>query len=78
MPSKEPCQPIQLAGNPCCEVLCCPQCHAVHLRVGPVSLKLPLDVFLQVSTTLTEAAERLEDHLPAPSQPPSSENMHKH
>lgn len=72
MSSKEPCQPLQLASNLCCEVVCCPQCHAVHLHIGPISLKLPLNAFQEVSSALAEAAERLKDHLPAAHQPQSS------
>jgi hypothetical protein len=61
MKTDEPCRPVHLAGENCCDVSYCPQCKTFHLRIGPLSVRLPRVVFDEVVTTLATAASGLGD-----------------
>ena len=58
------CQSLDLANNECCGISLCPQCQVIHLRIGPLSLKLAPHVFQAVCGAMQQAAERLPTHLP--------------
>ncbi|MDQ3564138.1 MAG: hypothetical protein M3436_08365 [Pseudomonadota bacterium] len=58
------CQLLDLANNECCGISMCPQCQVLHLRIGPVTLKLPPHLFQAVYGAMQQAAEKLPAHLP--------------
>ncbi len=64
MDTNTTCQPLDLASNECCGIALCQQCKVLHLRIGPVSLKLPLHAFQAVCGAMQQAAEKLPAHLP--------------
>lgn len=49
------CEPESLAQHGCCEIMHCPHCYAIHLHIGPVSLRLPLEALRQVAAATAEA-----------------------
>lgn len=57
------CQPLDLADNKYCGITLCPQCQIIHLRIGPISLKLPPHAFQAVCGAMQQAAEKLPEHL---------------
>jgi hypothetical protein len=64
MQERVPCEPVSLAQHGCCEVLLCPQCDAIHLHIGPLSLKLPPEALRQVSAATAEAEKALRQYQP--------------
>ena len=57
------CQPLDLANNACCGIALCPQCQVLHLRIGPLSLKLAPHVFQAVCGAMQQAVAQLPAHL---------------
>jgi len=49
------CDFVQLASAECCEIIICRHCRVIHLRLGPVSLKLPVEVLGQLSQSAHKA-----------------------
>lgn len=81
MQQKGRCEPISLAQHGCCEIQLCPQCDAIHLHIGPVSLKLPPDAFRQACTAMADAAVELQEqypdaHKPEPARPSGLQVKH--
>jgi hypothetical protein len=64
METHELCQMLELASNDCCGITLCPQCQVIHLRIGPVSLKLPPHAFHAVCEAVHEAQGRARKYLP--------------
>ncbi len=64
MDTNPECEPVDLANNECCGITLCPQCQVIHLRIGPVTLKLPPKAFQIVCGAVRQAAEILPAHLP--------------
>lgn len=64
MQARVRCEPETLAEHGCCEILHCPHCNAVHLHVGPVSLRLPLEALRHVASATAEAEAALRQSQP--------------
>lgn len=58
------CQLLDLANNEFCGISLCPQCQVLHLRIGPLSLKLAPHVFQSLCGAMQQAAEKLPAHMP--------------
>jgi hypothetical protein len=58
------CQLLDLATNEFCGISLCPQCQVLHLRIGPLSLKLAPHVFRALCGAMQQAVEKLPAHVP--------------
>lgn len=63
------CEPESLALHGCCEILHCPHCNAIHLHVGPVSLRLPLEALRHVASATAAAEAALRQSQPEVPKP---------
>ena len=64
MDTNPACQLLDLANNEFCGISLCPQCQVLHLRIGPLSLKLAPHVFQALCGAMQQAAEKLPAHVP--------------
>ena len=52
--NKDPrCEPEIIVEARYCTVLNCPHCHTYFLQIGPMSLRLKEEVFINICQTLT-------------------------
>jgi hypothetical protein len=72
------CQLLDLANNECCGISLCPQCQVLHLRIGPLSLKLAQHVFQAVYGAMQQAVEKLPAHAPCEAPVASSRDDTRH
>ena len=47
------CEPETVVESRYCTVLGCPHCHTYFLQIGPMSLRLREDVFINICQTLS-------------------------
>jgi hypothetical protein len=55
MKNEPSCELVQLAKNDCCEVVFCGHCQVTQLRLGAMSLKLPVAVLQEISRATQDA-----------------------
>ena len=75
MDTNPACQLLDLANNEFCGISLCPQCQVLHLRIGPLSLKLGQHVFQAVYGAMQQAVEKLPAHLPCEAADPSCQDI---
>ena len=55
------CRYLPIAGSRACEVWLCEECMTIQLSIGPVSLKLKLNHFLDMYETLQSAVYQVRN-----------------